>query len=772
MGRSPQQFEDDEIFEREVCRVARDLYGNTADGGTIEDGREYDGTFFTETLIVCIEATTSRSEKKALSDGNKLKTRVDRLMARYPDRGVRGYFITQEEPQPAQRQVIRNLSSSLIAMSFAEFTRRLFDRSEYLASRKDYAFGSARDPEDGSLDVRDKYIQMSLLELPNRTRAWSAEQALEELDKGRRILLTGEYGIGKSMTLREVFRNRTRHFHRNNSLQICIHLNLRDHQGQDDPAEALMRHATKIGFSAPTSLIRAWRGGFVHLMLDGFDEITFAGWRGKVSGLSEVRRRNVSLVRNFLEESPRTAGVLIAGRSHFFDKPQEMESALGLATNYLHLSASDFSDSQVRDYLGRRGWTAPVPNWLPSRPLLLGYLAARGVFEYLQDDADEERPAEVAWDFLLDQICNRESRNDPIIDGKQIRQIIERLASKARRTASGLGPLTSQDMNDAFTEICGVEPDEGSRVILDRLPGLGIPEKQTSIPSMGLSGSVAVPREFVDADLVDAARAGDVVAYVMQFNDRAIPEQARSWTTAMERLGITVSLHRLKMMGFEDTQIQAAHSQIRRDQPESVLALDLLQLVLTTGVTVGNQTIEGQLISHVYVPPGTDASGIVFRDCLVATLDLSDCDELVNMPAFYDCDIEQIFGVANIDAIPKDRYTNLHVTEFPDSSATIGAILKLNLTDSQKVMLTILKKLYRQSGGGRQEGSFYRGIDQRLTKYVPDCLRRLSQEGLAFASKRGGKVIWNPARGQQQRINQILDAPLHSNDPILQSSVS
>ena len=53
-----------------------------------------------------------------------------------------------------------------------------------------------------------------------------------------------------------------------------VFVNLRDHYGQTDPAEILHRHARNVGFDKPSHLVRAWRAGFVHLSMDGFDEIT------------------------------------------------------------------------------------------------------------------------------------------------------------------------------------------------------------------------------------------------------------------------------------------------------------------------------------------------------------------------------------------------------------------------------------------------------------------------------------------------------------------
>src|SRR5207249_3112274 len=116
--------------------------------------------------------------------------------------------------------------------------------------------------------------------------------------------LLGDYGAGKSATMRQLFLDLAHKFWHNKTLTFPILLNLRDHHGQTDPVEALERHARKVGFSDPSALVRAWRGGFAVLLLDGFDEIAAAGWAGKTKTLKELRYRSMELVRSFVRDSP------------------------------------------------------------------------------------------------------------------------------------------------------------------------------------------------------------------------------------------------------------------------------------------------------------------------------------------------------------------------------------------------------------------------------------------------------------------------------------
>src|SRR5262249_55087390 len=148
---------------------------------------------------------------------------------------------------------------------------------------------------------------------------------------------------GKSTNLREIFLYLEKRYRKNQAPKFPIHLNLKDHFGQDDPSEALIRHSAKIGFESGNKLIRAWRAGDAILILDGFDELGTAGWAGPVKKMRDIRYQSMQLIRAFLQESPPESGLLIAGRAHYFDGEPEMLNAFGISDIWVRLSLSDFS---------------------------------------------------------------------------------------------------------------------------------------------------------------------------------------------------------------------------------------------------------------------------------------------------------------------------------------------------------------------------------------------------------------------------------------------
>jgi hypothetical protein len=247
--------------------------------------------------------------------------------------------------------------------------------------------------------------------------------------------------------------------------------------------------------------VRAWRAGYAHILLDGFDEIAPSNLAGGVlENERAARYTSVELVRRFVKETPVESGVLIAGRRNFFYNLTDLEKALGLTGTHVALSVADFTDEQVASYLERQGWDAIIPDWLPRRPLLLGYLASQNVLPEFVEENSMSAPD--GWDLLLTKTFEREADIEGGIDGENVRRIFESLATKARSTGSGLGPIFFEDARQAFREVMGFAPNTRHEVVLRRLPWLSVDDPQTE------------SRSFVDEVLADVARAGDVLRFI------------------------------------------------------------------------------------------------------------------------------------------------------------------------------------------------------------------------------------------------------------------
>ena len=749
---------DEKYFEQKVLELARHIWPSSSyyGGSSIRGGRERDGIFETEEMIHLIEVTTSRSKKKAETDIRKLSQLAQNLIKSNPTKGVKGWFITRHEPTAEQRDVARKTNGLVVAMSFMQFQSRLIDANSYLQARIDAPFGSVRDPGTGDTKVNLAYVPLDIVDLNDKETIWDLNKITELLLTGQRFTLLGDFGAGKSTTLREIFLRLKRKYYNGKIVVFPVFLNLRDHAGQTDPSEALERHAKRIGFNTPHHLIRAWRAGYTVLILDGFDELAIAGWTGTIKKLNQIRFRSMELIRNFIKETPQKTGIIISGREHYFDNHKERITALG-TQNFTELTLNEFSDEQMKRYLNQFGWDkGSIPVWLPSRPLLLGYLVSRNLLRPILENNHQQfiSPAR-GWDHLLTLICEREASIEVGIDASTVRRILERLATYARNGTDGLGPLSQSAIVSTFKEIAGYDPDDRGMILLQRLPGLGVHEPD--------DGS----RRFIDTTLVDVARAGDVKNFIQHPYD--ISFKPADWNFTMDETGIEVCALQFKdnkkATGLINRSFELAIS-----QNWDILASDIFRVLLSLNYEYRgvNATIENVFINYLYLGKmEQDYSSIHFRNCYFRQLELGETDDN-RLPRFEQCYFGEIIGRVSIHDLPKafDRNTCV-IEKFDQDPATTKAILELSLPLRTRVLLTILKKLYLQRGRGRRENALIRGLDHREREIVPELLSILQNQGLAYKTQAGGNTIWLPAREYQGRIRKLLSSPNTSNDPLL-----
>ncbi|TPX03887.1 NTPase, partial [Schumannella luteola] len=394
-------------FEKRVLALARAIHDPLGtQGAEIYEGRERDSVFTNESQVHVYEVTTLRTKEKAEYDGQKLVDMMKSLAAKPENlyRSVNGWFVTREEPTPEQRTVIQALAKKnalpLKAISASTLLQRICNSELYLQQRDSAPFGSlAYAPAASGAGFR---VDVDFETIGNGPR--SVGNVSDALLGGRHIVLTGDFGVGKSHGLREIYRSLRRdHFRGNKLTRFPVHINLRDCVGLRTPAEIFRRHAEDIGFVEERSLISAWRSGGVVLLLDGFDEIVPVRWMGNAADLREVRWEAMAPIRRLVEETPEGTGIIICGRPNYFSTNDEMKVALGFDSRADSIFLADFDHGQIAEYLQKASVDWQVPDWIPGRPLLLGYLAS--MHEVSGDS--EEMDRSVAWRQLLQAICQR-----------------------------------------------------------------------------------------------------------------------------------------------------------------------------------------------------------------------------------------------------------------------------------------------------------------------------------------------------------------------------
>lgn len=760
---------NDKAFEAEVLRIARAKWPVSAmAGAAMLDGRERDGIFETEESVHFIEATTSRSQDKARNDAKKLHQAVVQQTKLTPLKGARGWFVTAEEPTADQRKEVERVGKGqVVAVSFAQFQQSVIDVGAYLAARLNHVFGSVLDPETRQPNPTTEYVPINLENSANSER-WSVRQICSALQRGDRFILTGQFGAGKSMTLRQIFKELREDYLRGRTALFPVYVNLREHTGQIDAVEVLERHARKIGFESPPSLVRAWRAKFCILLLDGFDELTALGVQRATFGkLRTIRKRALEAVRQLVTETPAGVGVIVAGRDHFFADSAEAEDSLGLGNRVTHLTTSEFTEDQVVQFLRQQPEKGhdQFPPWLPTKPLFVSYLASSGLISTVAD-SEKFPDAATGWDYLVDQVCEREARIDSrYLDGATIRKILGRLATYARASDDGLGPLRPDHLKRAYSEICGFEPDDQAWLILQRLPGLVIYEVEEN------------SRKFIDSEMVAVYRASDLVDFS---NDPMGALSSPDFVDALSLCGKTIGNYAIAVAArklqfkFDTNALHSLLTSMADSTLLNALRADVILLAIYCKVAVPFPI----MVEGIFFQPDTfeldedvpDIHGVVFQDCYFEEVQIDNAKNDF-MPLFKGCVIQRVLGKASRDDLPTSRFVNTEVNEFEavaNTNASIRAVARL--TPGEKVLLTVLRKLFVQSLGGRSEPALYRGLDTTERQFVDPIVKLLQQHELITLMDRGDGTVWMPVRRRLDYIRKLLANPSGSNDLLMEEA--
>lgn len=756
-------MDDPHIFEQEVRRIARFRWPSAEFGGAEQvDGRERDGVFETEDVIHLLEATTSREKAKAQKDLSKMYELYKKLRSTSSEKAIKCWFVTKYEPTAEQRGCRKDIKGApqdlFNIVSFNQFQSKLIDSHDYLSLRKQHKFGSIYDPKTGNPTSDVPYIDVGL-RFDDEVERRSPENVANAVIAGKRLCLLGEYGVGKSMTLREIFRYISKAHFQTKIVQFPVYLNLREHQGQQEPAEILERHGRNIGFPNPSQLVRAWKAGYVILLLDGYDEVSSHGLQGAWRKLRDARNASMTGVRRLITETPNSLGIVVAGRHHFFDSDDERFKALGLSSNWSEIRLDEFNDDQIRALTAQYGFAGEIPSWVPARPLLLSTLFAKG----LTDDATSQlailKDASAGWDFLLDEVCRREANIESTgVSGENIRAILESLATQARSKDSGIGPISPDDIIKLFQAECGFTPADESLIVAQRLPGLGRDP-----------AAIDESRAFVDIEFADACRAGDFVRFCSDPFNQSYSQVLAKTRVGIGRTGLELALHKLRHLNFAEAGLTAAVKSCDRLELKGAIPADLLGLSEMAGFKL-RHSLQVSKISIELLDLPTDRpdfGNIVFIECYFGRLIVPHDLKKEYCPTFQGCLVQELEGRVTENDLPDGRFLETFIESYESSSQTSSAALDLKLPLGVKVLVTILKKLFVQSIAGRKENALFRGLDSAHQSKVTAVLRLLKSSGLIHESGRAGDPIWIPIRRYRNRALGIITAPNTTQDIIV-----
>ncbi|MCZ7608470.1 MAG: hypothetical protein M5U25_20995 [Planctomycetota bacterium] len=416
------KYQNDRQFEDDVRRTADAVFEIPAGGcksRLFKKGKshiEIDGVAESRYVTHLLMATTSTKFQKVKEDVEKLVFAASKERQRGV--AVKSWMIVEKTPEAPHTTHAREHDVELLSMR--QFRERFFDGRDYVMKREHAVFGSARDLDTESITVAaDEFIEPPMTNLETRLPI-AFDDLLQKVAQGFTLVLLAPFGSGKSLTVRQLwFALRDKYL----SAEIdCVPvaINLREHWGAQYADEIFLRHGRSLSLHREGDLTVAWRTGSLALLIDGFDEVASQGvvQIEKSEVLREIRRTALAGVKEMVLKSPDATGIVLAGRDHYFDNDAEMLHALGLRSHKLvRVRIEEFDEDRAAQYLKRKGFSSPLPDWLPRRPLLLGYLARR---QLLQDvlSIDFSQGRARAWVDLVNLICKREAEHERGCDGR------------------------------------------------------------------------------------------------------------------------------------------------------------------------------------------------------------------------------------------------------------------------------------------------------------------------------------------------------------------
>jgi hypothetical protein len=757
-------------FEAEVRRVAEAVWNLPA--GQCQPMhypndpvvREIDGIARLRDVTHLLMVTTSTRLDKVRDDCKKLQSAENIERTRAP--AVSKWLIT--ECQLDAQHIEHARKQNVQTLTLAQFQRRFFDSAKYLSLRSRAPFGSARDPLTDSITIPDNaYVALPLRVAIDTSppqsslvgRRLSLDQICTRLQSGEIVVLRAPFGSGKSLTTREVFKKLATAHSNDPTKPVPLALNLREHWGEDYFDEILDRHARSIGYAPREDAVVAWRAGMCSLLLDGFDEVAAQSVvrTENKNFMREARRQALTGVREFTQKLPAGVGVLVCGRDQYFDSDAELASSLGISSRkYLVVDLGEFDEVSATDFLRRNGITQGLPDWLPRKPLLLGYLLRHDLFTEVVS-IDGAKGFGYAWNSFLDAICARESSLEKsVMEAATVRAVLERLAFSVRAKSNGTGPISGVDLAEAYTAETGQTAGEGVLAQLQRLPGLAQRDAD--------SGT----RSFVDFDMLAALQGGAFANHVLAgFRGvvgvplSALSEQAQDMAAYM-----------LAKSGATSDTLRSVCSQLLRSVPQErgspQHAADCLSVALRLaaqaegaeldmhGVSIEDAAVDRISLDEVVLKNAT------FRNCTIRELHLTESADKLGV-TFSSCLVGRVVGASNRNGIPLAVVSADCEVESFDNLSTNSAVLKLDLPPKLKALLTILRKLYKQAGGGRKVAALSRGITQQeVLGYIDPVLAILQRH--QFVSLFNSVV--HPVRRQAGRVEAILAAPILADDPV------
>ncbi len=697
---------------------------------------------------IVVEITEECNLEKVRTDVAKLWNVKNSLFSQ----GIfcRCYFVTQGTPTDSMR--LSGEAQKIFIMSEKEFRNEYFDYSSYVHIRKQKQFGSLINIETGEPED-NIYTNVSYLNRANGKELY-IDDIIGLLKKGKRIILKGDFGLGKSRCVKEIFDKLT-----DNSLQnpYTITINLREHWGAKRATEILSRHFEELGLDAK-NFIKAFERPSIVYLLDGFDEIGTQSWSSDVRKMQHIREISVCALKDLIGRAQ--GGILITGRDYYFNSDKELLNSLGLSESQAIILEChhEFTDSElinfisnnIPDAIGKKDLNQ-LPAWLPKRPLVIQML-----LKYASDILSMNHALDDIcgfWYAFLSKICEREARIYPALNPEIIKMVLLYLSSHTRVCMNNTGPITQRDLSDAFVAAAGFSPNDETSIMLQRLP------------SIGRISADSPDRQFLDTFILNGLRAESIIQLSKSWDAKIL---STDWKNPLDQIGLCILS---EYIGKDTRRIDTFLTMARNAAlaENKILAADIVAALCLLDVECfdfKDLYISDSHFSHLSFE-AKEIRRLSISDSIIERLDLTN-SRLGHDIKLSGCIISTVYGISSRKSIPV-QITDCSVEHF-EMLATTTLIKKARLTESQKLFVEMLRKIFFQPGAGRKESALLRGMGMSANKQLGEkILKKLLDEKLITRLKGDEGFIYKPVRGETGRVDKILTDLTLSNDPLWQT---
>lgn len=717
-------------LEENVKTLSSFMYNSNAVNETI-NGVKFDCVLKPkEDHWIVIEVSENETLEKVRTDIAKFSTCRQYLFSKE----IYSEFFLILRDRPTETMQTTGKGCKINVLSYESFSKQFIDYESYVFIRSQKVFGSAINPFSGEPDKID-YTPV-LYENIKTKKNVSLKEIAQCVFEGKRMVLLGNYGTGKSRCIRELFfylSNKA-----TNRILYPIAINLKEHWGTQRADEIIRRHFGLLGLShMADSLIKIIDKDKFIFLLDGFDEIGAQVWSNDTFKLQQIRASSLAAVKDLITTTK--SPIVISGREHYFNSDKEMFKVLGLdysETEFLRCK-EEFTEEEMRSYLKSISLVIDLPIWLPRRPLICQIINTIQKEEIDKIFINSYSSVEF-WNTLIKNICERESKISPLLQSETIFNILKEVANITRTKQENIGPITIGEINKSFEKVVGTAPVDDSAVMLQRLPGLG------------RISSENMDRQFIDFYILDGLRAENLIDIIYQSDSDVIEE---TWLNPIGKIGIEIIAKKIQIDKSANIFIEFLKKSIQGNN--NVLTGDILASLIfyakKSSLDLGGLIIEKTIITSINFSKSL-IENFLIKDSQINEIDVSNFS--FSKITLKDCNIKKIYGISSEAEIPsfliKPKIGSYH-------SKPMEADNKLfELKSTHMIFIAIIKKTFFLGGQNKSEHELIESFGNKDDRKIAlNIIKILVKEKIL--SKPDSENKYTPKTFNRNRMKEILN---------------